>query len=231
MHPKLIKLSIAKHTLLPREALMHYLDHLDRLDVMPERRCEADAVRIATTYWLKYSSAAVSLWGSPQECLHFGEQHLFETDLRRVAYALVAEEVELCWPGIWVCLTHAPALSHVATLDTIVTAGSVTLRTLMLANSQGNREVIAEELGRQYTMQIRLLQKRLHTPKANGPAVEQEYQRLCQRIRTAEQTLGVPIPGLEEQVSFEAALATACGFQLALDGMAVDTGGGCAYTR
>ncbi len=47
MHPKLIKLSIAKHTLLPREALMHYLDHLDRLDVMPERRCEADAVRIA----------------------------------------------------------------------------------------------------------------------------------------------------------------------------------------
>ena len=231
MHPKLIKLSIAKHTLLPREALMHYLDHLDRLDVMPERRCEADAVRLATSYWLKYSEGARNIWGSPLDCLHFGEDHLFETDLRRLAYALVAEEVELCWPGIWVCLTHPRSLEQVRELDTIVTAGNVTLRMLMLANSQGNREVIAEALGQQYTMQIRLLQKHLHTPKANVPAVEQEYQRLCQRIRTAEQTLGVPIPGLEEQVSFEAALATACGFQLALDGMAVDTGGGCAYTR
>lgn len=137
-----------------------------------------------------------------------GSAHLFHNDLRNIAEDLLEGSVDKLWKGVWLCLGQAAALEDVATLGTLVSAGSVTLSTLTLDQSEANRLMLAEELAKEYTGKLERFTKRLALPKPNLEAIEKEYMEVCVRIKNAEEMLGVKIPCLAEQVVFEEALAS-----------------------
>jgi hypothetical protein len=205
MHPRLIKLTIAKQTLAPRKAVRQWMDHTFNPLVYLPQRCEADAIRIARSYAAHYNHQEV-LHMTDGQAMFFGLDHLFEGDLRRLAYALVEDDVDPLWPGLWLCLSHAPALAQVAELDTLVTCGSIALRTLTLADWQDTRETLAEALGESYREQMAHLAHRLTKPRPNVYGVEADYRRLCTKMRRSEEVLGVLIPCLAEQQALEKAL-------------------------
>ena len=136
----------------------------------------------------------------------FGTEYLFDTDLRHIAEGLLEGRVEKLWKGVWVCLGHAPALHDVATLGTLVCAGSVTLSTLTLDQSASNRLMLADELAKEYLGKLERLTTRLALPKPSLEAIERDYRVVCTRIRQAEERLGVTIPCRSEQSVFEEAL-------------------------
>jgi len=150
MHPKIIKLTVPKHTLAKRDAVWQWLSVHEQLRHMPPSRHPADAGRISASYLHKYRQHVSVMCYDDYSREQFGANHLFEGDLRRLAYALVEDEVDPLWHGLWLCLSHAPGLAHVAELDTLVIEGCIALRTLTLADRQANQEVIAEALGQTY---------------------------------------------------------------------------------
>jgi len=145
----------------------------------------------------------------PWKLKDLGTAHLFDTDLRNIAEGLLEGSVDKLWKGVWLCLTDAPALEDVATLGTLVSVGSVTLSTLTLDQSEANRLMLAEELAKEYLGKLERLTKRLALPKPNLEAIERDYIVVCTRIRQAEEMLGVKIPCLSEQITFEEALVSA----------------------
>lgn len=147
---------------------------------------------------------ALEPWGLKD----LGSAHLFDSDLRNIAEGLLEGSVDKLWKGVWLCLGEAAALEDVVTLGTLVSAGSVTLSTLTLDQSEANRLMLAEELAREYLAKLERFTKRLALPKPNLEAIEKEYMEVCERIKQAEQMLGVKIPCLGEQIVFEEALAS-----------------------
>jgi len=144
----------------------------------------------------------------PWKLKDLGEVHLFDSDLRNIAEGLLEGSVDKLWKGVWLCLGEAAALEDVATLGTLVSTGSVTLSTLTLDQSEANRLMLAEELAKEYLGKLERLSKRLALPRPNLEAIERDYMEVCARIRHAEEMLGVQVPCLAEQVTFEEALAS-----------------------
>jgi hypothetical protein len=143
--------------------------------------------------------------------LRLGTAHLFDQDLRRLCSDLLSAEADTLWPGVWLCLRDTPAMQAIAELGTLVCQGSVTLQTLTLEQSDANRQLLADELAQEYIAQLGKLSKRLDYPTPNLETIERDYLVLCEKIRSAEALLGLPIACLSEQVTFEQALATAQG--------------------
>ena len=137
-----------------------------------------------------------------------GTAHLFDADLRNIAEGLLEGSVDKLWKGVWLCLGEAAAVEEVAALGTLVCAGSITLSTLTLDQSEANRLMLADELAKEYLGKLERLTKRLALAKPNLEAIERDYMEVCARIRNAEEMLGVPIPCLQQQVEFEEALAS-----------------------
>jgi len=144
----------------------------------------------------------------PWKLKDLGTNCLFDTDLRNIAEGLLEGSVDKLWKGVWLCLGKAPALEDVTTLGTLVSTGSVTISTLTLDQSEANRLMLAEELAKEYVAKLERLTKRLALPKPNLEAIERDYMEVCIRIRNGEEMLGVKIPCLSEQVTFEEALAS-----------------------
>ncbi len=144
----------------------------------------------------------------PWKLKDLGTNCLFDHDLRNIAEGLLEGSVDKLWKGVWLCLGNAPALEEVATLGTLVSAGSVTLSTLTLDQSESNRLMLADELAKEYLGKFERLTKRLALPRPNLEAIEQDYMAICFRIRQAEEMLGVKIPCLSEQIAFEEVLAS-----------------------
>jgi len=137
-----------------------------------------------------------------------GTAHLFDTDLRNIAEGLLEGSVDKLWKGVWLCLGDTAAFEEIATLGTLVCAGSVTLSMLTLDQSEANRLMLADELAKEYLSKLERLTKRLALPKPNLEAIERDYMEVCVRIRNAEEMLGVKVPCLAEQVTFEETLAS-----------------------
>ena len=117
------------------------------------------------------------------------------------------QDVQRLWPGTWLALGETPGLRHVTHLATLLTTGSLTVRTLSLEQSEANRTMLAEELAGEYVRKFDKLAVRLALPKPKTEEIERAYMQLTEQIRQSEQLLGVQIPCLAEQIAFECALA------------------------
>jgi hypothetical protein len=145
----------------------------------------------------------------PQKLLRLGQDHLCDVDLRILAESLFEGSIDKLWPGVWLCLTDAPALEEVQALGTMLVAGSLSLSVLTLDTSASNLATVADELAKESIGHLEGLTRRLELPKPRLEGIEREYRALCRRIRNAEERLGVQIPCVPEQVTFEDRFASA----------------------
>jgi len=161
-------------------------------------------IGLTPTYAFEQLYRALEPWALKD----LGTAHLFDADLRNIAEDLLEGSVDKLWKGVWLSLGEAAALEEVATLGTLVCAGSVTLSTLTLDQSEANRLMLADELAKEYVSKLERLTKRLALAKPNLEAIERDYMEVCTRIRNAEELLSVKVPCLVQQIEFEEVLAS-----------------------
>ena len=126
----------------------------------------------------------------------FGEAHLFDNDLRRLAQDLLARVTMPLWPGVALVLDPAAqsAISALQALYAHLTQGAVVCRLLSLDNTPANKIALAEELAERLTTEGAEILEMLGYPDPNQKRIQKLYDALVERVRNAEALLEVEIP-------------------------------------
>lgn len=142
----------------------------------------------------------------------FGQSNLFEQDMRRLIDGMLEGHVLKFWPGTYACLSEddTQLLGRIQSLFSILAAGEVRIRPLVLDTGEANREAIAQELADEnLTPAFNDIATRCQKPGPNLELLEAEYMALYERRENAERLLGVAVPCDDAQEAAEAALSEA----------------------
>lgn len=140
----------------------------------------------------------------------FGEQHLFDNDVRRLVQGLLERRVVALWQGVSLVLQES---THVAIRACEVllrgcAAGEVTCTLLSLDKTPANRQALARELGERYETEAADLQEALAYTDPNLKRCRKLYDDLVSRVQSAEALLEVEIPCWEVLCDVEMTLTS-----------------------
>ncbi len=149
--------------------------------------------------------------GSGASLEAFGEQHYFESDIRKLAQSLLEASCLPLWPGILLALTPdaVQAIKAVERLLGALDAGLGTVSLLSLDHTPANRQALAQELAQGFGEALGKLQEQLGYDAPMVEKIQAKYDALAVKIALAESVLGVEIDCLDAQADVELALAAA----------------------